>query len=112
MPSASQRQSFLEASLAELRDRHVRIERDRRRELGALDPDFSEQAVQSENDQVLDGLERSVDQDIQQIEHALERIRQGQGEHCEACGAPIGAPRLKALPQATRCARCADSAAA
>lgn len=112
MPSERQRQTFLEASLSELLDRHARIERDRRRELGALEADFSEQAVQRENDQVLDGLERSVDHDVQQIERALARIRLGQGDRCEACGAPIGAPRLKALPQATRCARCADSAPA
>lgn len=112
MRSVNQRQLFLERELAQLRERLSRIERDRRRGQGALDPDFSEQAVERQNDEVLDQLERTVSGEIRQIGHALEQLRQGQGEHCEECGAAIGEQRLAALPQATQCAACARAAVA
>jgi DnaK suppressor protein len=40
---------------------------------------------------------------IQKVEHALARIANGSYGHCEACGKPIEAERLDALPYATLC---------
>lgn len=40
------------------------------------------------------------------IEHALEQISHGNYGLCEQCGGAIGNQRLKALPEATRCANC------
>jgi DnaK suppressor protein len=40
---------------------------------------------------------------IQKVEHALARIADGSYGRCEACGKPIEAERLDALPYATLC---------
>ncbi len=40
---------------------------------------------------------------IQQIDDALARMDEGTYGHCEACGEPIEAARLEALPYATLC---------
>ncbi len=107
MPVTSNRQQFLERESLRLREHLERIRRDRSHAENPLDPDFAEQAVQRQNDEVLDQIERAVGVELRQIEHALEQISLGQGENCEACGAPIGPPRLTALPFATQCAVCA-----
>lgn len=43
---------------------------------------------------------------LEEIDRALARIDAGTYGLCEVCGQPIGAPRLTALPTATRCIRC------
>lgn len=110
MPVTSKRQQFLEHELLRLRDQLERINRDRSHAENPLDPDFAEQAVQRQNDEVLDRIELALRVELEQIEHALAQMSLGQGEHCEACGAPIGPRRLTALPFATQCAVCAHSA--
>jgi RNA polymerase-binding protein DksA len=40
---------------------------------------------------------------IQKVQHALARIDDGSYGRCEACGGPIEAERLEALPYATLC---------
>lgn len=107
MRATSKRQLFLEREAAQLRERLGRIDHDRRRGQGALDPDFSEQAVECQNDQVLDQLELAVAAEIRQIDHALDHLSQGRGDLCEDCGKPIGERRLAALPYATQCTACA-----
>jgi RNA polymerase-binding protein DksA len=41
--------------------------------------------------------------EIEQIDHALGRLTDGEYFDCEACGEPIGPERLEALPTATLC---------
>lgn len=43
---------------------------------------------------------------LRKIQHALERIQQGEYGVCESCGAPITYPRLMARPVATLCIDC------
>jgi RNA polymerase-binding transcription factor DksA len=43
---------------------------------------------------------------------ALERLEAGAYGHCVACGHEIAEDRLHAMPEAARCARCAEKAAA
>lgn len=45
---------------------------------------------------------------LDQIDAALKRIEDGSYGHCEACGAKIPEPRLKAIPYAAQCVRCAS----
>lgn len=40
------------------------------------------------------------------IRHALSRMDEGEYGACEACGEPIGLPRLRAVPVATACISC------
>lgn len=91
----------------QLRDRLRRLQADRGHEQQALSADFAEQAVERENDEVLDRLDEASRADLADVEAALERIEQGRYGLCEHCGSPIEAPRLQAMPQATRCTPCA-----
>ena len=45
---------------------------------------------------------------LSQIESSLERIEEGVYGQCEECGARIPKNRLKAIPYATLCIRCAE----
>lgn len=94
---------------AELSNRLKRIESDRKRDEQPLDPDFGEQAVQRENDEVLDRLQIATAADLAQVTHALSRFDAGTYGTCEICGVPIENERLRALPQATSCGNCASS---
>jgi len=44
--------------------------------------------------------------ELDRIETALERIRDGVYGTCDDCGNPISTARLRALPYATRCIKC------
>lgn len=105
----NERKAELETLKKELTERLSRYENHQHRSEGALDPDFSEQAVQRQNDEVVDSLEVEVRSELRQIVHALERIEQGTGSLCERCGEEIAAERLKVLPYTSFCIRCAEA---
>ena len=58
-------------------------------------------------DLTIDALERERLL-LSEIEHALERIEQGEYGVCEGCGADIPPRRLEALPWARFCVPCAE----
>lgn len=107
MTANRSRLDLLGAERSLLTDQLSRIRRDRMRINDALDPDFAEQAVQRENDEVLDRLEVAVSSALAQIQLALARIQRGLGAVCEQCGGEIDPQRLQVMPQATRCLACA-----
>ena len=82
------------------------IGKDRTHARGALDPDFSEQAVQRENDPTLDALDVRGRTALAAIRAALSRIEAGNYGWCVACGSPIAVERLRAEPEADRCMAC------
>ncbi|HSJ84817.1 MAG TPA: TraR/DksA C4-type zinc finger protein [Acidimicrobiia bacterium] len=49
---------------------------------------------------------RSITTSIADIDRALDKIHAGTYGSCDECGAPIGAPRLEALPAAALCVTC------
>lgn len=102
------RKSELETLKAELEARLFRYQAHQRREEGALDKDFEEQANQTQNDEVVDSLEAETQEELRQITHALERISQGVGDECERCGNDIDPRRLQVLPYTTVCVDCAS----
>ena len=69
--------------------------------------DFSEQTTESENDEVLRSLRHDAEQEIRQINHALDRLNQGDYGICEKCGNDIAPARLQTIPEATLCTGCA-----
>jgi RNA polymerase-binding transcription factor DksA len=69
--------------------------------------DFAEQAVERENDEVLQALVVETEIEIQKIQTALKRIAAGIYGECESCGQPISAERLAAIPESTACIKCA-----
>lgn len=107
---ANTRTEELQRLKQELTNRLERYEAHQHREDGKLEADFSEQAVQRQNDEVVDSLEQEVRDELRQVIHALDRIEQGEGDVCERCGGDINPERLKVLPSASLCVRCAEAA--
>ena len=97
-------QTRLENRLGELETRLLGVE-------SALDEpvnaDFEERATEREGDEVLEDLGNSGLQEIAKIKAALRRIADGSYGTCVACGEPISAERLDAVPHAARCKLCA-----
>ena len=92
---------------AKLERRGDRVRVDRRRTNGPLAADSGEQAVELENDQVLDALDASIRSELEEIRHALGRIERGDFGSCARCGASISIERLETVPTATLCRGCA-----
>ena len=95
----------LQDRLKTLGTRIVEIEDDLRT---APSADWEEQAIETEGDEVLEGLENSALSEAAQIQDARRRIDSGTYDECTTCGEPIGAKRLEALPYANQCIGCAE----
>jgi RNA polymerase-binding transcription factor DksA len=91
-----------------LNQRLARYDQHQKRPDGPLDPDFAEQAVQVQNDEVVEALEGEAQERLVQVNHAIVRLQNGLGDICECCEASISEGRLSVLPEATLCANCAD----
>ena len=59
--------------------------------------------IDRERDLALSAQARAA---VDEIDHAVAKIRQGTYGTCESCGQPIPKARLKALPQARLCVAC------
>ncbi len=94
----------------ELLDRHSRISRKTRHRDEPLPQDFAEQAVELENQELLEALDAEVAAELRQITRALQRIETGEYASCTSCGEEIPEARLKALPTTSRCVDCASEA--
>jgi DnaK suppressor protein len=94
----------LEGRLAELTGQISEIDTELHSSLSA---DWEEQATQLENQDALEGMEKSKLKEVREIREALRRIAEGGYGVCVQCGEPIDPKRLKALPTATRCIACA-----
>lgn len=103
-------QSRLEAQLRSLEARAGRIRADRRRAQGPLDRDSEEQALELENAEVLDLLDDSGRSELAEVYAALQRLNAGSFGSCQSCGGEIAEARLRALPTAVECIRCAEAA--
>lgn len=100
----------LQSRRAELRTRQARVERDRGHTEEPLVADFAEQALQTQNDAVLEGIDEAALTEIAQIDAALLRMDEGHYGTCRSCQKPIDAQRLMAVPQAVLCVSCSADA--
>ena|SRR5690349_11585645 len=91
----------------ELRDRSRRVQDDLRRRFTSLPRDAPDAAIVLENDEVLEAVDESARSELRQIERALARLETGTYGLCEECGRHIESARLRAVPYALRCQRCA-----
>lgn len=89
----------------ELEERLVRVE-DSLRQTHAKD--WSEQAQERENEEVVERLEESTRIELDQIYQALSRAEKNEYGVCEICDGPIRIERLEALPFTNRCFNCAS----
>lgn len=74
-----------------------------------LDPDFEEQAVERENEEALEYLDKALREELDAIQLAFVRIERNEYEQCSVCKEPIAPQRLEALPYTDRCIVCAAS---
>jgi RNA polymerase-binding protein DksA len=95
----------LEQKLAELQVRLASIKKDVTQSHSG---DSAEQAQERENDEVVDAIGNETAQSIRVIQAALNRIEEGSYGICDSCGEEIGEARLAAVPEATRCVKCAE----
>lgn len=102
--------SHLIAMLEELNLRLSRITNNVRHSDVPLEKDFSEQATQNENNEVMDYLGNSARTEIEMIKQAIARIDNGEYGICQVCDEPIGKERLEALPYSSMCIKCASKA--
>ena len=92
----------------ELLSRTERVDHDLSRVEGPLSPDFSEQAVQVQNDETLVEIARAAAEEVEAIDEALTRIAEGEYGICKRCGEPIDSRRLAAVPHSVTCAGCSS----
>ncbi len=110
MQDYEQLRSNLIEMLEDLNDRLVKITQDVKHVDGPISPDFEEQAVETENNEVLDALGNSTRDEISKIKQALARMDKGQYGICQVCGEAIGDQRLAAVPFSSMCIKCATQA--
>ena len=77
---------------------------------GPLEKDPEDQAIELENDEVLDRLEPQQRRELSDVLAALERMEEETYGDCVDCGDAIGLDRLEAIPWARRCIQCAEAA--
>ena len=104
MTPISTRKTQLETRLAELNARMETIETELE---SHSDPDLEEQATEREDDEVLESIGVSAQQESRMIAGALARIAEGDYGTCTVCGQTISDARLDLLPYTPFCKTCA-----
>lgn len=99
----------LERRRDELRARLDALASDTGRAGHPLDPDFAEQAVERETEEVNDALDAAGREELAAIKRALEHIDNDDYGICAKCGKDIPPQRLEILPFSDRCVACADT---
>ena len=102
MKTIAERKAELEARLAELDTRLHKID-DHLDD--APNPDWEDNAQESENDEVLEGLGTAGLAEIKGIRAALKRVEAGEYGYCVTCGDPISEDRLDLVPHTPFCKR-------
>ncbi|GAB4412881.1 MAG: TraR/DksA C4-type zinc finger protein [Bacteriovoracaceae bacterium] len=83
------------------------LEQDKKRTTGPLSADSEEQAIELQNDEVVNALDELETKELQKINIALKKMDEGTYGDCDVCGEKIAENRLKAVPFATTCINCA-----
>lgn len=105
---ATELRDALYTRLATLVGREQAISKHLRGEDGRLEADFADRVAFTEMDEVLEGLDEAAREELALIRVQLERLEGDSWKDCMSCGDPIGEGRLRALPTAMRCVKCAS----
>ena len=89
-----------------LNERLHNIKKDVTRKASA---DWSEQAQERENDEVIDALGNEAKIELNKINLALDRMNNDDYGYCVSCGDEIAPARLEAMPYADLCIKCAEA---
>ena len=106
MQDVGQFKQKLEALKTEVTHRISALDKDIRHE--GMTADWTEQASERENDEVLESLGNASTTELLMINRALKRINDGEYFSCSLCGEAIPTARLKLLPFTTNCVNCAE----
>lgn len=98
------RKAQIEARIAELTAHMHRISDDLDQPLPAH---LEDQAIDLEDDEVLERLGRANGRELQLLNDALNRLADGSYGICAKCGDDISEARLEAVPYAMICQTCA-----
>ena len=90
----------------EMMNRRKLLAMDKRRISHPFPESADDQASSSENDEVINMLDRRDSIELQEINLALQRIDNGEYGICVACGDDISLERIKAIPFADKCIHC------
>lgn len=101
----------LEERRARLLRRRAELEDERADLLEDEVLDTADAAVRDDFVDRFDQLEQGEFRELQAIDAALARIESGDYGFCARCGQPIGAGRLRAIPETPLCIRCAEPTA-
>lgn len=107
MTSSDDVRTRLNRRFHELSERLARINDDRQHRNQSQSVNWTERATERENDEVLDRLAESTQNEIAKLRHSLDRLDRNLYGICEGCGSPIGDDRLRLVPYATHCVSCA-----
>ncbi len=92
----------------EIEGRLNKVDQDILHTNGAPSPDSGEQAIERENDDVLEALGGIARSELDKINTALERMERNEYGICTVCKKAISAERLEAIPYADHCIDCAE----
>lgn len=107
MLDTTEYRTLISARLKELGARMTEIDH----ELGEpKEADLEDQAIDLEDDEVLESLGAAAQKEIALLRAAQERIRAGTYGVCQNCAEPISPERLRAVLYAPLCKRCATAA--
>ena len=90
----------------ELSNRIEKVDADIRHE--GITTDLYDQAIELENEEVLNALAQASGHELSQINLALSRIESGTYFFCNECGGEISQERLELLPYTPWCVTCAE----
>lgn len=90
----------------EMAQRIDAIDKDMKHE--GMSSNWTEQANERENDEVLESLGNASENELLMINKALKRIDNGEYFSCSNCGENIPAARLELLPFTSHCVNCAE----
>lgn len=94
-----------------LRERHQQLNKHIYNRDEPLPSDFSEQAVELENDEAMVAIDRELTKQLRSVEAALARFDDGTYGLCTNCGEAINPERLTGLPESALCMDCATAEA-
>ncbi len=85
----------------------LRMEQINRTQRQPLPANSSEQAIELENQEVLDFLSHEAATELDKVNQAIQRMTESSYGQCNACGIEIAYQRLDAYPYAELCYQCA-----
>ena len=100
--------TLLKNKMQELEQRAKKLSKELTRENMDVSKDSEDRAQELENEEVAEANAMQTQQELQQVQHAILRIKQGVYTQCELCGEEIELQRLSALPYTALCASCAS----